>query len=190
MDRKEKRILIIGANGAGKTVLAKKLSSHYNIKLIELDRIFWKPEWVKSTEDEFFENVKKELSLHKDWIVDGNYYSKVNELVWRDANMIIWLDYKIGLVARRVIARTIKNIVFKRKLFDNNYDSFRRMITLKDSIVVWSLKTFKRKRRKYTELYNNHTNNEVKFYRFKKPREVEEFLLKLYTLNEGIEEDF
>ena len=168
--------MIVGANGAGKTVLAEKLSAHYNIKLIELDRIFWKPEWEKSTREEFYENVKKELSLHKEWIVDGNYYSNVSELVWTAANVIIWLDYNMGLVARRVIVRTVKNIVFKRKLFDNNYDSFRRMITPKDSIVVWSLKTFRKKRRNYTELYNKHTNDEVKFYRFRKPWETEEFL--------------
>lgn len=173
---KEKRILIIGANGAGKTVLAEKLSAHYSIKLIELDRIFWKPEWEKSTREEFYENVKKELSLYKEWIADGNYYSNVSELVWTAANVIIWLDYNMGLVAGRVIARTLKNIVFKRKLFDNNYDSFRRMITPKDSIVVWSLKTFRKKRRNYTELYNNHTNDKVKFYRFRKPGETEEFL--------------
>ena len=176
MNHKKKRILIIGANGAGKTVLAKKLASHYNIKLIELDRLFWKPKWEKPTREEFYENVKKELSSYKEWIVDGNYYSNVSELVWKNANVIIWLDYNIGLVSRRVIARTIKNIVYKRKLFDNNYDSFKRMITPKDSIVVWSLKTFKSKRRKYSVLYEKHSDDEVKFYRFRKPGETEEFL--------------
>jgi adenylate kinase family enzyme len=178
-DQSDLRILIIGANGAGKTVLAEKLSSHYKIKHIDLDRIFWKPGWVKSTKEEFFENVKSELSLYKEWIVDGNYYSNVGELVWKDANVIIWLDYNIGLVGRRVIARTIKNIVFKKVLFDNNYDSLRRMITPKDSIIVWSLKTYSRKRKKYNRIYENHFSEEVKFLRFKKPKETEEFLKRL-----------
>lgn len=183
------RILIIGANGAGKTVLAKKLSEVLGLKHIEIDKIFWKPEWEKSSNEEFIQKIKIELDKDTQWIVDGNYYRMIGDIVWKYANVIIWLDYSLSLVASRVIRRTITNIIQKRKLFDNNVDTFKRMLTPKDSIIVWSLKTFNRKRRKYRMLYENHSDVGVEFLRFGKPVEVEEFLFKLYSLNEGVEED-
>ena len=176
------RLLIIGANGAGKSVLARRLSEIYGIRHIELDRLFWKPEWEKSSVEEFVEKIKFELDKNNEWIVDGNYYRMIGDVVWKDANVIIWLDYGMGLVARRVIGRTIKNIIQKRKLFDNNVDTFKRMLTPKDSIIVWSLKTFSRKRRKYKFLFENHSDEGVEFLRFRKPGEVEEYFKGLKRL--------
>lgn len=85
-----KRILIIGSPGSGKSTLARKLSHCLNLPCIYLDRIFWKPNWIKTPKDEFDILLKNELE--KDcWIIDGNY-NRTLPLRLKYADTVIWLD--------------------------------------------------------------------------------------------------
>lgn len=38
-------ILIIGPNGSGKSTLARELGELLNIKVVHIDRIFWRSDW-------------------------------------------------------------------------------------------------------------------------------------------------
>lgn len=39
------KIIIIGTTGSGKSTVAKKLSEKLNVPHIQLDFLFWKPNW-------------------------------------------------------------------------------------------------------------------------------------------------
>ena len=67
-----RKIVVIGPNGSGKTTVAKKLSQKLNIPHIELDNIYWKPNWGESSKEEFRRKVD-DLTGRDEWIVDGNY---------------------------------------------------------------------------------------------------------------------
>lgn len=67
-----KKILVIGISGAGKSTFTRKLSEILHIPLICLDKLFWKPGWVKKDQDIFEKEVLEQIKTDA-WIIDGNY---------------------------------------------------------------------------------------------------------------------
>ena len=68
--------------GGGKTTLGKALSVKYSYSFIELDAIFWLPEWVERETDDFKVKVQEAINTSRGgWIVDGNYSSRLESLV-------------------------------------------------------------------------------------------------------------
>ena len=52
MQRKIRKIYIIGPAGSGKTTLAKKLGKKYNLPVLNLDDIFWKTKYTQENSPE------------------------------------------------------------------------------------------------------------------------------------------
>lgn len=99
------RILIIGCGGAGKSTLARQLGEKLNIPVVHLDKLFWHPGWVESTQEEIDERIFREMEKPK-WIMDGNYNRTIPQrLACCDA--VIYLDFSrlacIAGVAKRIL---------------------------------------------------------------------------------------
>ena len=97
------RILIIGCGGSGKSTLARQLGELLNLPVVHLDKLFWHPGWVESTQEEMDEKIHAALQKPK-WIMDGNYNRTLPErLEYCDA--VIYLDFSrvaclLGVVRR------------------------------------------------------------------------------------------
>ncbi len=85
------RIVVIGTSCAGKTTFSKALANALGITHIELDALFWEPDWKEADTEVFKDRVKDSLKEKTSWIVDGNYSSKIQDLVWSQADTIVWL---------------------------------------------------------------------------------------------------
>jgi adenylate kinase family enzyme len=100
------RVSLVGVSGAGKTTVGRKLAASLGVPFVELDAIFHQPDWVELPRDDFREQVSAALAA-PGWVVDGNY-SAVRDLVWDQADTVVWLDLPRRLVMRRVILRTLR----------------------------------------------------------------------------------
>ncbi len=106
MNSNNNKILIVGCGGAGKSTLATALGEKVNLPVIHLDKLYWLPNWIERSNEEFDKLV--EIELHKQkWIIDGNY---LRTLEWRlkYADLCIFLDYNIDLCLQGVQERVIK----------------------------------------------------------------------------------
>ncbi len=56
------RVNVIGTSCSGKTTFAKNLAQALNVKHIELDAIYWLPDWIERPNDEFRNLVEKEVA--------------------------------------------------------------------------------------------------------------------------------
>jgi adenylate kinase family enzyme len=65
------RVLVIGMAAAGKSAFSRALSARTGLPVIHLDFHFWKPGWVKPSEDEWREK-QRGLLAGPEWIADGN----------------------------------------------------------------------------------------------------------------------
>ncbi len=90
VSRPVKRILVIGCGGSGKSTFSLRMGETLGIPVFHLDRLFWHPGWVPST-DEAFEQKLSEVLAGDKWIMDGNY-SRTLDMRIRDADTIIFLD--------------------------------------------------------------------------------------------------
>lgn len=73
---------------------------------VELDSFFHQPGWADLPREAFRTRVC-ELVETDEWVIDGNY-SAVQDLVWRAAEAVVWLDLPRHVVMRRVIIRTLR----------------------------------------------------------------------------------
>ena len=85
------RINVIGTSGSGKSWLAKNLATTLNIDYIEMDALNWKPDWQEASPEEFLDGLQRAVAGDS-WVLDGNY-SRTNDLKWKQADTIIWVDY-------------------------------------------------------------------------------------------------
>jgi adenylate kinase family enzyme len=145
------RIAVIGTTGSGKTTLAAQLALSLSVSHIELDALHWEPHWAEAPPDVFRARVTQALSLDT-WVVDGNY-SKVRDMVWVRADTVVWLDYSLPVMLGRLTKRTLYRIVTREELWNGNRESLRGTLFSRDSIFLWALKTYRRRRSEYPLLF-------------------------------------
>lgn len=148
-----KRIAIIGTSCSGKTTLACNIAEILHIPHFELDHLYWQPNWQHLERILFREKVKKAVQ-HERWVIDGNF-SIVRDLIWENADTIIWLDYPFHVIFLQAFIRSIKRIVTKEKLFAENVETFKQTFFSKNSILYWICVSHRDHKRTYTRLIRN-----------------------------------
>lgn len=167
------RICVIGTSGAGKTTLAHQVSQKLMIPHFELDCLYWEPNWVTVPADVFRRRVE-ECLVGNSWIVDGNY-SKVRDIVWGNADTLVWLDYSFPLVMSRVLRRTFHRIVTKQQVCNGNYETWEKAFSRK-SIILWALQTYRKRKQEYPILINKPEYSHLNIVRLSSPQAARDWL--------------
>ena len=164
------RIHIIGPGGSGKTTLAAELASALGLPHIELDAIHWEENWQEPPRDIFREKVTKALS-GDGWVADGNY-SKVRDIVWQSAELVVWLDFPLYLTLPRLLQRTIWRIFSRELLWGTNRETIREAFLSKDSLFIYVIKAHQRHRLQNTALMQSPEYQSIQFVVLRSPRQV------------------
>jgi adenylate kinase family enzyme len=65
------RVAVVGTSCSGKTTLARIIASTNDILHIEIDAVYWQPNWTPVPIHAFREAVEAEVA-RDEWVVDGN----------------------------------------------------------------------------------------------------------------------
>lgn len=169
------RIVVVGTTGSGKTTFAGRLAAKLNIPHTELDALNWGPDWTMRPADEF--RVLVDQATRSDaWIVDGNY-SRSRDIVWPRADTIVWLDYPLPLVLWRLWWRTLRRGIFREELWSGNRERLWEHFFTRDSLFLWALQTYPRRRREYPALLKAAEHRHLALVRLRSPRKADEWLL-------------
>ncbi len=84
--------------------------------------------------------------------MDGNY-SRVRDIIWDRADTVVWLDFPLVVIMGRLLWRTLSRIVTREDLWHGNRESARMTFCSRDSILLWALTTYRRRRRGYHALF-------------------------------------
>ena len=103
------RVLVIGMAGAGKSTLSRALSARTGLPVIHLDRHYWKPGWVKPSEDEWRDEQRRLLSGSA-WIADGNDPETLDLRLER-ADTVVLLETHWWICAGRAFLRGLRKPV-------------------------------------------------------------------------------
>lgn len=98
-----KKILVIGSGGAGKSTFARRLSAITGIKVVHLDKLYWRSDWVEPLKEEWKETLEKAM-CGEAWIMDGNY-SGTFEMRLAVCDTVIFLDLPRTICVYRIIKR-------------------------------------------------------------------------------------
>jgi adenylate kinase family enzyme len=150
------RIHVIGTGGVGKTVLASRLASALQVPHIELDSM----------------QAVREALAGRDWVTDGNY-SKVRQIIWQRAQVVVWLDYPFVTLFSRLLRRSLRRALSRELLWGTNRESFLKLFFSRESLLVYVIRDFRKRRTLYEHLSQAPEYKEVQFVRLRTPRQSE-----------------
>ena len=163
-----KRILVIGSSGAGKSTFSRRLNEINGIEIIHLDKLFWKPNWIEPSKEEWKETLEKAMS-RKAWIMDGNY-SGTLEMRLAACEAVIFLDMPRTVCVCRVIKRVALSYGKTRPdMAENCAEQFDW------EFIKW-VWDFKNRSKPKMERLLKEFEGEKTIIRLKSKREVENFL--------------
>lgn len=168
------RIHVVGTSGSGKTTLARRLAGRLGIPHVELDALYWGPNWTPAPLELFRERAAQALAGEA-WTTDGNY-SRVRDIVWRRADTVVWLNYPLPLVLWRVIWRTLRRSLTREELWSGNRETLRQSFFDRESIVLFALQSYGRRKRQYPELFRQPEYSHLRVVELHSPRETRRWL--------------
>ena len=171
------RIAVVGTTCCGKTTLARRLSRVLGTAHVELDALHWESNWVPAETVVFRQRVSQALSGDR-WVADGNY-SAARDIVWRRATILIWLDYPLVVMMGRLFRRTLRRVIAREELWNGNRASFRGAFLSRDSLFMWALRTYRRRRREYPALFTRPEYSHLVVAHLRSPAATREWLSRV-----------
>jgi len=174
-----RRIVVYGHSCSGKTTLAKRIAEKVAVPHVELDAIFWKPDWAEMPVDEFRAGVSSLLKEHAvGWVFDGNYHSRIRDLVLPEADTAVWLRLPFRIVFWQALVRTVTRAWTKEPLWGNNYESWRQSFFSTDSLLLFVITNWRRHIRATLQAFGEVPHN-ARVIELRSRKEVRRFLAEL-----------
>jgi adenylate kinase family enzyme len=161
------RVSVVGTSCSGKTFIARKTASRYGIPHIELDTIFWQPNWTPKPVDQFRAEVEMYAAADQ-WVIDGNF-RRVRDIVWGRATDVVWMNLPFALVLRRVIWRSFKRIAAKEELFTGNQETIQKALFSRDALIWWVIRTHKVRTKALRGILESGIYPQIKLHEIVKP---------------------
>lgn len=144
---------------------------------IELDALHWLPDWEMRPLDSF-RGMVTTATAAETWVADGNY-SKVRDIAWARATTIVWMNYSRAVVLWRIVSRTLRRCVRREVLFSGNRENFSTAMFGRESIIVWSMSTFARRRRECPQFFQQPAYAHLTVVELRRPAQAAAFLAQL-----------
>lgn len=171
-----RKISIVGTSCSGKTTLGRRLAKQLGYSFLDIDDAYWLPGWVKAG-SEVKDTIIQKNAEQEAWVVVGNAYAESKTFIWPNMDTLIWIDVPVYRLLWRGLRRSVFNIYYKRPLCNGNFETISRLFS-KESIVVWILKSFRKRRRIYGEFFKNKPYH-CEYVHLRTPQDVERFLAGL-----------
>jgi hypothetical protein len=141
-----------------------------------MDALFWNPHWSESPDDVFFARLRSALA-HPRWVLDGNY-DRTLAIKWRDVTAVVWLDYSLPRTLLQGLKRALFRAWTKTEIWPGtgNRESFRATFFSKKSVLLWSLQSHGRLRKRYGQRMTDPAYAHIRFFRLRNPAEGRGFL--------------
>jgi len=168
-----RRVNVVGTSCSGKTTLARSLAEYLGVPHVELDELFWGPDWTPVPPSTFRSRVADAVAGEA-WVIDGSY-SAVRDLTWSRVDTVVWLDYPMPTVLARWARRTVRRIRSGEEFWPGtgNRESLANALR-RDGLLWWILRTHRRRRRSVSEALRERPD--LRSVRLRSPADAERWL--------------
>jgi len=167
---------VVGASGSGKTTLARALARRLELPYVELDAFSHGPDWNEVSNVEFTKRVSAAIGLSAGWVVDGNYERKLGDLVFEQAETVVWLDLPLRTILWRLWGRTVVRIRNGVELSNGNKESWRGAFLGFNSLFAWAVRRHRKLRRWMLKRLAKPSLAHVELVRLRSADETERWL--------------
>jgi adenylate kinase family enzyme len=172
-----RRVSVVGSSGSGKTTFAVQLAERLGVPHVELDAIYWGPNWSHLDEETLRAGVR-EATAGDAWVCDGNF-SDVRRLVLERADTVVWLDLPLRTCLVRMLRRTHRRIRDREELWAGNRESWRQVFIGREALFWWLITQYRRKRRDYEARFAAPEAAHLRVHRFQTTAEAGAWLAGL-----------
>jgi adenylate kinase family enzyme len=173
-----RRIIVVGSTCSGKTTLAERLAARLGVPATDLDALHWEPHWTEADRAVFRERVRQAVAT-PGWVIGGNYLTWQQDISWPLADTVVWLDFELPIILRRIISRSWRRYRSRELLWGTNYEDFWTHLKLwerEKSLISWAVTTHRAQRRRYAVFLADPRWAHIRFVRLRRPEEVERWL--------------
>jgi adenylate kinase family enzyme len=161
-----RKINVKGASGSGKTTLARELAARLEVPHVELDALHHGPNWSEPSDEEFRDRVRAAMAqADGGWVIDGNYETKLGDLVFEAADTVVWLDPPLRIKLGQLWRRTLQRIRQRTELWNGNRESWRGAFWGRESLFAWAIRSHFRHRREFPKRFRRHEHLTVVWLR-------------------------
>jgi adenylate kinase family enzyme len=171
------RVIVIGNTGSGKSTLAEALARRLGLTFIELDALFWLPDWREPKPEAFRDKVRAAIEGGR-WVIAGNYNGRTQDITWPEAQVVVRLDLGLPLSLLRVTRRSWRRSRSGELLWGTNTETFRKHLKLwsDDSLLKWAVKSQSTHRTRARAERLDPRWAHIDFVRLRSPGEVARWL--------------
>ena len=177
MNEAIQRINVIGTTGSGKSTVSNQIAEKLNLPYIELEALCWQSNWTELTDEKFFSKVEKALSTDS-WVLDGTY-PRTRHIKWNRVQIVIYLDLPFHIVLYRIIKRSLIRGFKNEELWAGNKETVLKHLFTRDSMILWTMKTFFTNRKRFAINSKNPEYSHIKFVRLRSKKEIGNFVTQL-----------
>jgi hypothetical protein len=172
-----RKIAVFGLPGTGKTTLAACLAELLDVPHHDLDDVLFADGAVLPLKE--FRARTAAITEASDWVVDGNY-SKLADVTWHRADLLIWLDYRLPLIVWRVTVRSLRRLS-GREPAPASAATWRRAFFSRRSVLANAVRKYLVNRGRYERQAAETSGLGVQVLRFRTPRQTRRWLKDFAT---------
>lgn len=166
-----KKIVVIGSSGAGKSTFSKKLALVLDIPLYHLDQMNWRSGWQEVSKEEQ-KQMQLEVLKKDAWIIDGNYGGTLDVRL-QEADTVVFLDFHQVICTSRALRRVLR---YRNQVRPDMAEGCPERFNLEFIKYIWN---FPKTKTPHILKRLQELPSEKRVFHFRKPHELEEFLLEL-----------
>lgn len=173
------RIVVVGSSSTGKSTFAEQLAFLIDGNHIELDALFWLPNWQTPEIEDFRAKITAAVEQGPRWITSGNYTARgAPEIAWAQGDTVIWLDLPLRTTLPRLLRRVWRRWRDKELLWGTNRERFWAHFKLwsEDSLVGLAIRRHRRNRRHFIEMLADPRYPHLRRHHLRSPAEIARFL--------------
>lgn len=156
--------------------MARRIAAALELPYLELDSLMHQPNWTQLPTNEFQARVSEFVRKPK-WVVDGNYTSHgVAQMVWQEADTVVWVDPPRRVVMNQIVRRTLRRIATGEELWNGNRGRWHNLIDPRprENIILWAWTRYRHTREKYERHHASGTWAHLAVHRLTSSDQVEE----------------
>lgn len=151
-----RRLCFLGTSGSGKSYAAREVARRLGLRYVSNEALIWGAHWQPTPREvrpALFDAATRDED-GRGWTFDGNTTGRDPEdrFVLDRCDTLVWLDLPRREVWAQVLWRTLHRVVTREPLWHGNIETWRMALSC-DSIVLWSLRTFARRRRQFRAMF-------------------------------------
>jgi adenylate kinase family enzyme len=173
-----RRVALTGVSGSGKTTTARRLAERLEVPYIELDALNHGPRWTEASASELRARIESALAAARDgWVVEPTYTSKLGELIYEQADTLVWLDLPLNVCLPRIWRRTWGRILRREELWHGNRESIRNAFFVRNSLFRGAVHAHRRNPTVIPARVARHPH--LRFVRLRSAADVEHWLAQV-----------